>query len=63
MKLIHSTGALLEVHDVGSVIFRLRAGAVPIKRNGWQIVGDDTAREVLHELLALGIYEGGRVDE
>ncbi len=61
MKLIHSTGAVLEVRDVGPVIFRLRAGAAPIKRNGWEIVDNDAAREILRELLALGIYEGGRV--
>lgn len=61
MKLIKSTGAVLEVRDVGPVVFRLRAGAIPIKRNGWQIVEDDAARDILRELLALGIYEGGRV--
>jgi len=61
MKLIRSTGAVLEVRDVGPVIFRLRAGTAPIKRNGWSIVEDDAAREILRELLALGIYDGGKV--
>lgn len=62
MKLIHSNGALLEVRDVSPVIFRLRAGRVPIKLNGHRIVEDDEARGLLKELLALGLYEGGRVD-
>ncbi len=31
MKLIHSNGALLEVRDLGPVVFRLRAGRVPLK--------------------------------
>jgi hypothetical protein len=62
MKLIHSTGGVLEVRDVGPVIFRVRAGVAPIKRNGWEILEDGAAREVLRELLALGIYAGGRVE-
>jgi hypothetical protein len=61
VKLIHSTGALLEVRDVGPVIFRLAAGRVPIKRNGWAILEDDAARVVLRELLATGLYSGGKV--
>jgi hypothetical protein len=60
MKLIHSTGKELTVRDVGPVIFRLTAGPVPIKRNGWSIVEDDVARDVLRELLSLGIYSGGK---
>lgn len=62
MKLIHGTGRTLEVRDCGPVIFRLTAGAVPIKVNGWSIVEDDVARETLRDLLALGLYHGGRVE-
>ena len=62
MKLIHSNGAVLEVRDVSPVIFRLRAGRVPIKVNGYRIVEDGAARELLRELLATGLYEGGRVE-
>lgn len=57
MKLIHSTGALLEVRDAGPVVFRLRAGEVPIRLNGWFLLEEDAARDVLRELLASGLYE------
>lgn len=62
MKLIHSTGSELTVRDVGPVVFRLRAGRVPLRHNGWRILEDDAARDLLRELLACGLYEGGRVD-
>ncbi len=62
MKLIHSTGRVLEVRDVGPVIFRLTAGAVPIKVNGYHIVNDDAARETLRGLLETELYLGGRVE-
>ncbi len=57
MKLIHSTGRELEVRDVSDVVFRLRAGAVPIKLNGWRIVEDAEARATIRELMATGLYE------
>lgn len=63
MKIIHSTGRILEVRDVGPVIFRLTAGAVPIKVNGWSIIDDEAARETLRGLLDTGLYVGGRVDQ
>jgi len=62
MKLVYGNGKLLEVRDVGPVIFRLTADRVPIKVNGHRLVEDDDARELLRELLATGSYEGGRVD-
>jgi hypothetical protein len=62
VKLIYSTGRELTVRDVGPVIFRLTAGAVPIKLNGYRIVEDDAARETLRGLLDLGLYAGGRVE-
>ena len=61
MKLIHSNGKLLEVRDVGPVVFRLRAGEIPIKVNGHHLMEDDAARDLLRELLATGWYEGERV--
>ena len=61
MKLIHSNGKLLEVRDAGPVVFRLHAGEVPIKVNGYYIMEDDAARNLLRDLLATGWYEGGRV--
>ena len=56
MKLVRGTGALLEVRDVGPVLIRLRAGAVPIKVNGYRIVSDEEARDQLRVLLATGLY-------
>ncbi len=63
VKLIHSNGAVLEVRDLGPVVFRLRAVTVPIKVNGYRMVEDDAARDLLRELLACGLYEGGKVEE
>jgi hypothetical protein len=63
VKLIHSTGAELTVRDAGPVVFRLRAGVVPIKLNGWFLLGEDEARDVLRGLLETGLYTGGRVRE
>ncbi len=62
MKLIYSNGALLEVRDLGPVVFRLRAGRVPLKYNGYRILEDEAARDLLRELLATGLYEGGKVE-
>ncbi len=62
MKLIHSNGAILEVRDLGPVVFRLRAATVPIKVNGYRMIEDDAARGLLRELLACGLYEGGKVE-
>jgi len=61
MKLVYSNGTILEARDVGPVVFRLRAGPIPIKVNGYQILEDDAARALLRDLLALGVHEGGRV--
>lgn len=59
MKLLHCDGRELTVRDVGPVIYRLRAVTrIPIKRNGYEVVEDDEAREVLRELLATELYEG-----
>lgn len=60
-KLIYCNGSVLEVRDVGPVIFRLTAGVVPIKRHGYEIMEDAAARDVLKDLLALDLYDGGKV--
>ena len=57
MKLIKSNGKELEIRTVGPVIYRIRAGAVPIKVNGWQILEDDEARQLVTELNQTGLYE------
>lgn len=57
MKLIWCDGKTLEVRDVGPIVYALRAGAVPIKVNGYEILEDDQARDLLRELLATGLYE------
>lgn len=62
MKLIWCDGRTLEVRDVSDVIFRLRAVTLPIKVNGYRIMEDGAARDLLRELLATGLYEGGRVE-
>jgi hypothetical protein len=48
---------MLEVRDVGPIVFSLRAGEVPIKVNGFEILEDDQARKLLRELIATGLYE------
>lgn len=63
MKLLVGNGKTLEVRDVGPVIFELsaRVGGPPIKFNGSKIMDEDEARGVLRELLATGLYSGGKV--
>jgi hypothetical protein len=43
-KLVHCNGHVLEVREVGPVIFRLEASLGPIKLNGCFIVDDNVAR-------------------
>lgn len=63
MKLLTGNGKLLEVRDVGPVIFRLvaRRGGAPIKFNDSRVIDDGAAREILRELVDTGAYDGGRV--
>lgn len=65
MKLVKCNGKLLEVRDCGPIIFRLAAlpGGPPIKVNGYHIMEEDAARDLLRDLLSLGEYEGGKVTE
>lgn len=57
MKIIHCDGRTLEVRDAGPVIMRLLAPpGQPIKLNGWRLLEDDEAREVLRGLLDIGVY-------
>jgi hypothetical protein len=57
MKLIRSNGASLWVHDVGPPLVTLQMRAMPLKHNGWRMVSDDEAREILRELLASQLYD------
>jgi hypothetical protein len=63
MKLVKCDGKTLEVRDVGPVLYRLMASAVPIKVNGWHLMTDDEARQLLEELRDLKLYTGGRVHD
>lgn len=56
MKLVYSTGKVLQVYDLASPLVTLRAIEVPIRYNGYHILDDDKAREVLRELLRTGLY-------
>lgn len=60
MKLVWCDGRTLEVRDLGPVLYTLRAGTVPIKLNGYEILEDDQARDLLRELLATGLYVGNK---
>jgi hypothetical protein len=57
MKLIKSNGKRLEVRDVGPVIYTLIAGTTPIKCNGYFILEDEIAREVVRDLKKYGAVE------
>jgi hypothetical protein len=54
MKLLRCDGRLLEVRDVGPVIFRLAATAVPLKLHGWRLMEDAEARELIRSLKEAG---------
>lgn len=57
MKIIHCDGKTLEIRDAGPVIMRLLApSGQPIKLNGWRLLEDDEAREVLRGLLDMEVY-------
>lgn len=58
MKLIHGTGAIVEVRDCGPVLMLLRAGPAPIKCNGWRVLEDDDARALVRRLLDEGAVKG-----
>ena len=45
-KLVHCNGHVLEVREVGPVIFRLEASLSPIKLNGFFILEDGVARDL-----------------
>ena len=52
MKLVKSDGRLLEVREVGEPIYTLAANERPLGWNGWQILEDDQARDLVRELAA-----------
>lgn len=62
MKLVRSDGRELTVRDVGPVIYRLlHAPGIPTPIVASEIMEDDAARELCHDLAALGIYQRGDV--
>lgn len=61
-KLVYSNGEVLEVRDVGPVIFRLRKVTVPLKSNGHTIMEDRAARDLCRQYLDSGLFTGGKVD-
>jgi hypothetical protein len=54
--LIHCDGRTLEAMRVGPVKVRFVAGEVPLKWNGWRLLEDDKATELLREVAATGLY-------
>lgn len=62
MKLLTCNGCVLEIRDAGPVIFRLTAGAVPLKAHGVRLLEDDAARAELRALLETGLYAGGKIE-
>jgi len=57
MKLIHCDGRQVTVRDVRPVVFRLHAGPYPLKSNGWHIVKDGVAKEMLRRFLKDGAVQ------
>lgn len=56
MKLVYSNGKKLEIYDINEPLMRFRAGAVPIKYNGYRIVEDEVAKDIARDLLGSGLY-------
>lgn len=61
-KLVRSDGRALTVMDVGPVLMTVSSikGGPPIKHNGWKILEDDEARELVRELLRSGCYQSSK---
>lgn len=57
MKLVVSNGKVLEVYDLGPMLYRVHAGPNPVKHNGYHIMEDDRARQLLQNLKNQG-YRG-----
>jgi len=58
VKLLTCNGDEFSVRDVGPVLLRLRRapGGVPIKRYGFEITDDDTARGIVRKLIDTELY-------
>jgi hypothetical protein len=50
MKLITCNGRDLRVYDVSGPVYHLTAAAVPIKCNGYLLLDDEAARDLVREL-------------
>jgi hypothetical protein len=59
MKLVYGNGKVLEVRDAGPCLmkFQVRPGGPPIKVNGYRLLGDDEARDLVRDLLGSGLYD------
>lgn len=56
MKLIRSTGKILEIYDIQEPIMKFLAVNIPLKENGYAIVGDDIARNKVRNIIDCGLY-------
>ena len=59
MKLLVGNGRTLDVFDVGPSLMHVKARAdgPPIKVNGYRMLTDEKARELLREILGTGLYD------
>lgn len=53
MKLITCNGRNLRVYDVTGPVYHLAANTVPIKCNGYLLLDDDKARDLVRELATV----------
>jgi hypothetical protein len=63
MILITCNGRVLEARNVGPVKVRFEAGAVPIKFNGYRLLEDIEAAQILRQISDTGLYRGGKVTD
>lgn len=63
MKLVRSNGRELEVYDVAGPVYRITATALPIKCNGYFLIDDDQARDLVRDLVKLQGQGGARLSE
>jgi hypothetical protein len=60
MKLVICDGRKLEVFDVGAAVYRLSAGATPIRLHGHFLLEDDEARDLVRDLAKAQQRRGDR---
>jgi len=63
MKLLHSTGTRMDVWEITGPMYSVRTNAnIPVKFNGYHIVDDAAARDILRALVAEDCFTGERCD-